>query len=132
MHATTRESHAFTALIVGVVQSAVWIALAVAAVRVALGFEGIFRDFEAPLPVLTQCIIGVTRLVRSYWPLALVPVLLWPFVNWVVVSLLSWNPEVAAPRLLWYIATWLAPVVVFVLIVVSLFVPLITLMNRLS
>ena len=74
---------------------------------------------------MTILVINVARFLGLYWYLLVLPVLLWPFVNWGIVSVLSPRPEVVIPRRLWYFATWGVILLVVMFAVVALFVPLI-------
>jgi len=123
--ATRRDVFGSRAFAVGVVQSVISVVLGVVALYVVPNFEKIFADFGTTLPTMTIILICFTRFLSRYWFLAFLPILLWPVVNHGVVSLLSPRPEVVIPRWLWYIATWMALVLIVVLAVFALFVPLI-------
>ena len=106
-------------------QSVLWIALGVAALIVVPKFEKVFRDFNTKLPDITITVLNASHLLRCYWHLALLPVLLWPFVNHGVVALLSPRPDVVIPKRLWYFVTWIVILLAVMFAVVALFAPLI-------
>lgn len=110
-------------------QSVVAIGLGITALRVEPQFEKIFKNFGAKLPDMTILVINVVRFLGWYWYLLVLPVLLWPFVNWGIVSVLSPRPEVVMPRRLWYFATWGVILLVVIFAVVALFILLTTLVN---
>jgi hypothetical protein len=114
------------------VQSVVGIALVLAASIVLPKFEKVFRDFNTRLPDVTIAVLDFGQFLSRHWYLALLPVLLWPFVNHDVVALLSPRPEVVVPKRLWYFATWAAILLVVAFAVVALFVPLIPVVGPLS
>ncbi len=116
------HSRAFT---VGIVQSVLWVALGVAALIVVPKFEKVFRDFNTKLPDITVTVLNASHFLGSYWYLALLPVLLWPFMNHGVVALLSPRPDVVIPKRLWYFATWVVILLTIMFAVVALFAPLI-------
>ncbi len=124
MNITSRRTVAATAIAVGIAQDAVWIALCAVLIAVVPGFERIFKEFDAPLPNITKLVILLTHMLFHCWFLALPMILAWPLVSWGVVSLLSPRPEFAAPRQLWYVLTWLAPILFAGYSIVALFVPL--------
>ena len=113
------------AFAVGIAQSVIWVVLGVVALNVVPNFDKIFRDFNTKLPDMTIAVLNFGHFLSRYWYLALLPVLLWPFVNHGVVALLSPRPEVVIPKRLWYFATWAIILVVIMFAVVALFVPLI-------
>lgn len=113
------------AFAVGIVQSVLWVALGVAALIVVPKFEKVFRDFNAKLPDITVSVLNASHFLGCYWYLALLPVLLWPFVNHGVVALLSPRPDVVIPKQLWYFATWIVILLAVMFAVVTLFAPLI-------
>jgi hypothetical protein len=110
----------------GVAQAAVWGFLVLAAIKAGREFGHIFRDFGTKLPELTEVVLMVSNWLAHYWYLALLALLLWPFVNWGIVNLLSQSPRAAALKWLWYFATWLATLIVVVFAAYGLFIPLIT------
>lgn len=123
--ATGRDVFGSRAFAVGVAQSVVCVALGAVAMTVVSDFEKIFADFGTTLPTMTIIVISFTRFLIHYRYVALLPALVWPFVNWGIVSLLSPRPEVVIPRWLWYTATWLVILLVVALAVVALVLPLI-------
>lgn len=137
----SRDVFRSRAFFVGIKQAVLWIALGVAAViavpnlevcYAGLGYGNARLDW-AKLPDTTVAIVNFTHLLGRFWYLALLPVLVWPFVNYGVVSFLSPSPEVVMPkrllylipRQLWSIATWLIPIAVAIIGVAALFMPLI-------
>jgi hypothetical protein len=111
------------------VQSVLWFALGVAALIVVPKLEKIFRDFGTKLPDMTITVLNASHFLGRYWYLALLPVLLWPFVNYGVVALLSPRPDVVMPKRLWYFATWVVILLAIMFAVVALFLPLIVLVG---
>ncbi len=109
----------------------VWVLLGVALLNVVAKFEKIFQDFKTDLPATTIALINFCHWLRCYWYLAVLLVLVWPFLNYGIVSLLSPLPGVVLPRRLWHVATWL---VILAVILFALFapLPLEALINRLS
>ena len=81
---------------------------------------------------MTLAVINFTHFLSRHWYVAFLPVLLWPFVNWGIVCLLSPRPDVVAPRRLWYFATWGIILVAVMVAVAALFLPLITLRRSFS
>jgi len=129
---TERDVFRSGAFAVGIAQSVVWVALGVVTLNVVPRFETIFRDFGVKLPDITIAVLTFGNFLAHYWYVALVPVLVWPFMNYVVVSLLSPRPEVVIPKSLWYMATWAAILLVVLFAVVALFLPLIVDIQSLS
>ena len=125
MATTDRDVFHSRAFAVGIAQSVLWVALGVATLIVVPKFEKIFRDFNTKLPEMTLTVLNVSHFLGHYWYLALLPVLLWPFVNWGIVALLSPRPDVVFPKQLWYCATWAIILLVVMCAVVALFLPLI-------
>lgn len=119
-------------LVIGVVQSVVAIGLGVVALKVVPQFEKIFADFGTTLPTMTIIVISLGRFLAFYWYLLVLPVLLWPFVNWGIVSVLSPRPEVVMPRRLWYFVTWVFILLVVAFAVFALFRPLVVLITALT
>ena len=132
MNAASRKTVAAAAIAVGIAQGAVWIVLCAALIRLVPRFEKVFVEFNVELPDITKLLIVLSRVLAGYWFIALAVILAWPFVNWGVVSLLSPSPEVAFPRRLWYVLTWLAPMLFAAFTVVALFLPLSRLTAALS
>jgi len=132
MNTASRKTVAATAIAVGIAQGAVWIVLCVVLVKVVPRFEKVFIEFNVGLPGITRLLIILTHALTRYWFVVLPAILLWPLVSWGVVSLLSPSPEVALPRRLWYVLTWLAPMLFAAFTVVALFLPLSSLTAALS
>ena len=86
MVTTGRDVFHSRAFAVGVAQSVFWVALGVAALIVVPKFEKVFRDFNTKLPDMTIALLNFGHFLGHYWYLALLPVLLWPFVNWDIVA----------------------------------------------
>ncbi len=122
--AARRGIFASRAFAVGVAQAVLWTALGMVVMRIVPHFLKIFADFGTPLPDITIALIFFTRFLIRFWFVALLPVLCWPFLNCGIVSLLSLLPGRRILKRLWYFATWLALLVVVVLVVVALFLPL--------
>ncbi len=129
--ATERTVSRFRGFVIGVAQSVVAIGLGVTALKVVPQFEKVFRDFDAKLPDMTKAVVILSRFLGFYWWLLILPVLLWPFVNWGIVSVLSPRPEVVIPKRIWYCATWGTMLLIVVFTVVALWVPLMSLQSRL-
>jgi hypothetical protein len=128
--ATGRDVFHSRAFAIGVAQSVVSVVLGGVALKIVAQFGKIYRDFEAPLPKMTEVVIGFHQLLSRYWYLAFLPVLAWPFVNYGVVSLLSPRPDVVMPRRLWYFATWGTILLVVMVAVFALFCPLVPLVEK--
>ena len=73
--------------------------------------EKAFTRFNVKLPEATQAILDFALFLRQFWYLGLLAACCWPFVTWGVVSLLSADGEAFILRRLWYLATWIVPVV---------------------
>ena len=131
--ATARDVFRSKAFLVGVVQSALWIALGVALMHFVPSFEKIFKDFGyGELPAMTVAVLKLGNFLVcywNYWCLELLPILLWPFVNWGVVQLVSPNP---ISQQLWRVATWTVPFVCAAIVIFALLRPLIVLIDKLS
>ena len=104
--ATERSVSHVRDFIIGIAQSMVLIALGVVALKVVPQFEKTFMDFGAKLPEMTMLTISVSRFLGLYWYLLVLPVFVWPFVNWGIASVLSPRPEVVLPKRIWYCVTW--------------------------
>ena len=127
--ATARDVFRSKAFLVGAAQSVLWIALGVVLMYQVPSFEKIFKDFGyGELPAMTVAVLQTGHFLIYYWYLGLLPILLWPFVNWGVLLLLSPNP---ISQQLWRVATWLLPFVCAAIIVFALFRPLIGLIVKL-
>ena len=96
MATTDRDVFHSRAFAVGIAQSVLWVALGVATLIVVPKFEKMFRDFNTRLPDMTLAVLNFSHFLGCYWYVAFLPVLLWPFVNWGIVCLLSPRPEVVA------------------------------------
>ncbi len=72
--------------VVGIEQSVLWVALGV--LIVVPKFEKVFRHFNTRLPDITVTVLHASHFLGCYWYLALLPAILWPFVNHGVVALL--------------------------------------------
>lgn len=129
--ATGRDLFRSGDFFVGAAQSMVVLALGLFALKVVPQFEKIFMDFGTTLPTMTIILIKVSRILAYFWYLTALPVLLWPLVNWGIVSLLSPRPEVVLPKELWYFLTWGIIVLIIAIAPVALLIPLISL-SRLS
>jgi type II secretory pathway component PulF len=105
----------------------IWVVLGVVAMSLVPKYEKIFHDFGASLPGMTVFLFNFNHVLGHYWYLAVSPLLVWPFVNYSVVSLLSPGPEVVIPKWLWYFATWGVILLVVVFAVVAIVLPLIEL-----
>jgi type II secretory pathway component PulF len=115
---------------VGAKQSVLWSTLGMALMRAISSFEKIFKDFGyGELPAMTVIVLNVGHFLVSYWYLGLLPIFLWPFMNWAVVSLMSENP---VSQRLWRVAMWYLPFVCAAFVLFALFRPLITLTVKLS
>lgn len=125
MATTDRDVFRSKAFAVGVAQSVAWTALGVVALMVIPKFDGIFKDFGVKLTYMTVAVLDLGYFLKHYWYLALVLVILWPFVNYGVVALLSPRPDVVLPKRLWYFATWVVILLVIMFALIALFVPLI-------
>lgn len=118
--------------VIGIAQSVAAIALGIIALRIVPQCEWTFKDFGVELPEMTMHTIRLSHFLDLYWHLLVLPVLVWPFVNWGIASVLSPRPEVVIPRRVWYCMTWGAMFLIVVFIGIALLVPLITLHERLS
>ena len=130
--ATERSVSHVRDFIIGIAQSMVTIGLGITALRVVPQFERTFMDFSVKLPEMTMLTISVSRFVGLYWFLLVLPVFVWPFVNWGIASVLSPRPEVVIPRRIWYCVTWGAMLLIVVFAGIALWIPLISLQHRLS
>lgn len=120
------------ALHMGIAQSVAAFALVVGALTVVPKFEKFFGDFGTKLPNATRVILDVSHFLRSYWYLAILPVLVWPFANLVIVRLLTRRPEIVVPRRLWYTTVWAILYLMVLFAVFALFRPLIVLITPFS
>jgi hypothetical protein len=126
---TPREVFRSRAFIEGAVQSVLWIALGVALMHLATSYAKIFMDFRCELPDLTIVVLNLSYFLTHYCYLGLLPILLWPLVNWGALSALSPNP---ISQTLWRVATWSLPLVCTVLVVFAIICPLVNLVVKLS
>ena len=125
---TARDVFRSRAFIAGVVQSVLWIALGVALMHLVPSFAKIFKDFDyEDFSALTVAVLKLGYLLIYYWYLALLPILLWPFLNWGVTLLLSPHP---VSLRLWRAATWTLPFLCAAVVVLALFRPLIGLVTK--
>ncbi len=119
--------------LVGLAQALLWVVLAVYLVNLVSEFVQLFEDFRMELPSMTIAVINLTALLERYWYLALILACLWPFANWVVVSVLSARPNTSPIlRRLWYGMTWSIPFLLVGIAVTALFMPLLDMGGRLS
>jgi hypothetical protein len=117
---------------VGLGQAATWLVVGIAVVRVVPRFERILKDFGTALPPDTQVAITIAQLTVHFWYCWIVLLLLLPPAHYGVLSLLPPRPAPSILRTAWLLATWLAPLVVVVLIAVAIAVPFFDLFQRLS
>ena len=123
--ATARDVFRSKAFLVGAAQSAAWIVLGVVLIYQVPSFEKIFKDFGyGELPSLTVVVMRLGNFLIYYWYLGLLPILLWPFVNWGVVQLVSPHPPL---QHVWRVATWMLPFLFAAIAAFALLRPLIVL-----
>ena len=123
--ATERSVSRSWDFVFGIAQSVVAIGLGITGLRVVPQFVRAFKDFGAKLPDMTILVISLWRFLGFYWYLLVLPILLWPFVNWGIVSVLSPRPEVVMAKRIWYCVTWGVMLLIVVFTVIALCVPLI-------
>ncbi|MGA2621492.1 MAG: hypothetical protein ABSF26_28045 [Thermoguttaceae bacterium] len=90
---------------VGVLQALLWAVIGAPLVRICSRFGKIFKDFGTKLSDLTLGLLNFAHFLVAHWYLGVLALVLWPVVNWGVVSILSPSPEVVVPRRLWYCLT---------------------------
>ena len=129
---TLRDILRSRAFAVGTTQSMIWVVLGSAVLRSVNQFEKIFQDFGAKLPVMTIVLVKFAHFLGGRWYLVFLTAMVWPLVNWGVVSNLSPSPEVVLPKRIWYFITWAVILLVVPFVAYALFQPLIELINHLS
>jgi type II secretory pathway component PulF len=127
-----RNVFRFRGFVVGVAQSLLLVALGAAALKVVPNFEKVFRELKSDLPDTTIAVLDSCHFLRQHWYPAFLLVLMWPFVDYGVVSLLWRRPELVGLRRLWYFTTWGVIVVVALFAMFALFRPLLVLITSLS
>ena len=128
--ATVRDVFQSKAFLVGALQSVLWIAFGVGLMHFAKSFEKIFKDFGySELPDMTVAVLTLGHFLICYWYLGLLIIVLWPFVTWAFVQLVSPRP---ISQELWYVATWTLPFACAGIVAFALHWPLITLITKLQ
>jgi hypothetical protein len=120
------------AIAIGAAQAVLWTVLSVAVIVASSAVGKTFTDFGRKLPEMTRAVFGFALLLRHYWYFGLLAACCWPFANWGVVSLLSPSPDAFILRRLWYLATWIVPIVAVIFALAALMIPLMALHHHVS
>ncbi len=131
MHSERKPKLGPRAVTVGTLQAFLWTVLSVALSVGSLAAEKAFRKVDVKLPDITADVLDAAILLRHYWYLGLLTACCWPLVNWGVVLLLSPDPETFVLRRLWYLVTWIVPLVAALFALAALMIPLMSLHRQL-
>ncbi len=132
MLARTPRSKGSRALVIGATQAAFWSVLCAALVVASFSVGKAFTKYGMKLPDTTQAVFDFALCLCRFWYLGLLVAGCWPLVNWGVVKLFSRDPEAFILRRLWYLATWIVPIVAAIFALAALAIPLMALHRHIS
>ena len=107
-----------------------WTVLGVALIVASASVAKAFTKFRMNLPDPTAAVVDFALVLRQFWYLGLLAVCPWPLANWGMVRILSNRPESFIPRRLWYLATWIIPLVAAIFAFSALMISLMALRRR--
>ena len=115
------------AVAIGAAQAVLWTVLSVALMVASSSVVKTFTKFGMKVPDTTIAVVDFAVFLRHFWHFGLLAACCWPLANWGMVSLLSPNPEAFIRRRLWYLTTWIVPIVAAVFALAALMIPLMAL-----
>ena len=120
------------AIAIGAAQAVLWTVLSAALTVASFSVERTFTRFNVNLPDATRTVLDFAYFLHQFWYLGLAAAFCWPLLTWGVVLLLSSDGEAFILRRLWYLATWIVPVVAVIFALAALMVSLMALHHRFS